>query len=224
VQPGQNAPPAPPTAASPPLLPGRGSETTNYEISRTTKHTIRPRGDLARLSVAVIVDNEQVTTKNGDGSVSQSSKPRSAEQLQKITGLVAAAVGLDTERGDHLTVDNVPFEEAPVEAPVPSSMWQRYAPPVVDGVRTVAPLVLGILAIFFVVRPLMRRVMSQPLHAPALAGQLPPTIAELEAQLDEKGAENRKLPVLTKRVSALTTSEPENAARLIRMWIGEDHR
>ena len=31
-------------------------------------------------------------------------------------------------------------------------------------------------------------------------------------------------PVLTKRVSALTTTEPENAARLIRLWIGEDHR
>jgi flagellar M-ring protein FliF len=224
VQPGQTAPPTPASAANPPLLPGRGSETTNYEISRTTKHTIRPRGDLARLSVAVIVDNEQVTTKNADGSVSQSSKPRSAEQLQKLTALVAAAVGLDTERGDHLTVENVPFEETPVEAPVPSTIWQRYAPPVVDGFRTVAPLVLALLAFLFVVRPLMRRVMSQPVHAPALAGQLPPTVAEIEAQLDEKSGEHRKLPVLTKRVSALTTTEPENAARLIRLWIGEDHR
>jgi flagellar M-ring protein FliF len=224
VQPGQNAPPAPQAATNPPLLPGRGSETTNYEISRTTKHTIRPRGDLARLSVAVILDNEQVATKNADGTVTQSTKPRSAEQLQKITGLVAAAVGLDTERGDHLTVENVPFEETPVEQPVPTTIWQRYAPQAVDGFRTVAPLVLGVLAFLFFIRPLMRRVMSQAAPAPALAGQLPRTVAEIEAQLDEKLGEHMKLPVLTKRVSALTTTEPEHAARLIRMWISEDQR
>jgi flagellar M-ring protein FliF len=225
VQPGQNAPPAPAAAATnPPLLPGRGSETTNYEISRTTRHTIRPRGDLARLSVAVILDNEQVSTKGADGTVTASSKPRSAEQLQKITGLVAAAVGLDTERGDHLTVENVPFEETPVEQPVPASIWQRYAPPAVDGFRTVAPLALGVLAFLFFVRPLMRRVMAQPVLAPALTGQQARTVAEIEAQLDEKAGEHMKLPVLTKRVSALTTTEPEHAARLIRMWIGEDQR
>jgi flagellar M-ring protein FliF len=224
VPPGQNAPPPPAAATSPPLLPGRGSETTNYEISRTTRHTIRPRGDLARLSVAVILDNEQVSTKNADGTVALSSKPRSAEQLQKITGLVAAAVGLDTERGDHLTVENVPFEETPVEQPVPASVWQRYAPQAMDGFRTVAPLVLGVLAFLFFVRPLMRRVAAQPVLAPALTSQQARTVAEIEAQLDEKSGEHMKLPVLTKRVSALTTTEPEHAARLIRMWIGEDQR
>jgi flagellar M-ring protein FliF len=227
VPPGQNAPPPAPAAASaanPPVLPGRGSETTNYEISRTTRHTVRPRGDLARLSVAVILDNEQVSTKNADGTLALSSKPRSAEQLQKITGLVAAAVGLDTERGDHLTVENVPFEETAVEQPVPATIWQRYAPQAVDGFRTVAPLALGVLAFLFFVRPLMRRVMAQPVLAPALTGQQARTVAEIEAQLDEKSGEHMKLPVLTKRVSALTTTEPEHAARLIRMWIGEDQR
>ena len=34
------------------------SKTTNYEVSRTTRHTIQPRGDVARLSVAVILDDD----------------------------------------------------------------------------------------------------------------------------------------------------------------------
>jgi flagellar biosynthesis/type III secretory pathway M-ring protein FliF/YscJ len=49
---------------------------------------------------------------------------------------------------------------------------------------------------------------------------------EIEAQLDaavaERAAEHRKLPVLAKRLTALTTREPEHAARLIRMWMTED--
>ena len=227
---GQTAPAPPAAATTPaPVVPGRGSETTNYEISRTTKRTVRPRGDLARLSVAVILDNEAVVTRNADGSASHTSKPRTPEQLQKITALVGAAVGLDTERGDHLTVENVPFEEAPIDTPAPLSTWQRYAPQAVDGLRIGAPLLLGLLALLFFVRPLMRRLVAPPVIAtPALAGQLPRTIADIEAQLDasiaERSAEHRKLPVLTRRLTALTTSEPEHAARLIRMWIAEDDK
>jgi flagellar M-ring protein FliF len=229
VAPGQNAPaPAAAVAVAAPTPPGRGSETTNYEISRMTKHTVRPRGDLARLSVAVIVDNESVATKNADGTASHTSKPRTPEQLQKITALVGAAVGLDAERGDHLTVENVPFEETAVDQPVPASTWQRYAPQAVDGFRTVAPFVLGVLTLLFFVRPLMRRVLAGPVAAPALAGQLPRTIADIEAQIDasiaEPSAEKLKLPVLTRRLSTLTTTEPEHAARLLRMWIAEDQK
>jgi flagellar M-ring protein FliF len=224
---GQNAPPpAPQTATTAPIVPGRTSETTNYEISRTTKHTIRPRGDLARLSVAVIVDNESIASKNADGTISHSSKPRTPEQLQKINGLVAAAVGLDTERGDQLTLENIPFEEAPTEEPVAVSTWQRYAPQAVDSFRTLAPLGLGLIALLFIVRPLMRRATTTALAAaPALAGQGGATVTvepDIEAQLAAAAVEKRKLPVLTKHVSQLTTTEPEHAARLIRMWIAED--
>jgi flagellar biosynthesis/type III secretory pathway M-ring protein FliF/YscJ len=48
---------------------------------------------------------------------------------------------------------------------------------------------------------------------------------EIEAQLDaavaEKQSSNLKLPVLTKRVSALAKSEPEQVAKLLRGWIKE---
>ncbi len=229
---GENAPAAPPATSPAPAMAGRGSETTNYEISRVTRHTIRPRGDLARLSVAVILDNETVVTRNADGSVSRSSKPRTPESIQKITSIVAAAVGLDSERGDHLTVENVPFEELITDQPAPLTTWQRYAPPTFESLRVVTPILLGLVALFFVVRPLVRWASAPALPAPALAGQLPRTIADLEgdieAQLDAESknhtAAHRKLPVLTRRLGALTSSEPEHAARLIRMWIAEDDK
>ena len=43
-------------------------------------------------------------------------KPWEAGGMQRIQGLVAAAVGLDTERGDQLTVENIAFETPPDDA------------------------------------------------------------------------------------------------------------
>src|SRR6476620_3223209 len=111
-------------AGAVPVL-SRGSETTNYEISKVVRHTIRPRGEIARLSVAVILDNESAETKSADGTVAHSTRARKPEEVQKIQSLVAAAVGLDAARGDQLTIENVPFEEIPVDVAAKPSMWQR---------------------------------------------------------------------------------------------------
>ena len=68
-----------------------------------------------------------------------------------------------------------------------------------------------------------------PVHQASLPQQLPRTVqdleGEIEAQLDAAVAEKagtRKLPVLSRRLSTLSAKEPEHAARLQRMWMGED--
>jgi len=242
--PGTPAPAAPAQAVTTTAstAPMRGSETTNYEISKTTRHTIRPRGEVARLSVAVILDNEAVVTKNGDGSTARTTHPRKAEELQKIQAIVAAAVGLDAARGDQLTIENVPFEEVPADEPAKVTFWQRIEPQAWEGGRILGVLVLGILAFVMFVKPLMRRataVAVTTIEVPAAgkaalseAGPAAKTIrdleGEIEAQLDaavaEKSAENIKLPVLSRRIGALATKEPENAARLLRMWLSQESR
>jgi flagellar M-ring protein FliF len=227
------AAPAPQVTAPAPSI-ARGSETTNYELSKVTRHIVRPRGDVARLSVAVILDNESVVTKNADGTVARSTRPRKPEELQKIQALVAAAVGLDSSRGDQLTIENVPFEEMVTEDAPKPGLWQRVAPQAYDSMRYVTVLLLAVLAFVFVIRPLMRRatVIATPVEQPTLPPAAPRTVqdleGEIEAQLDAavaaKSAENRKLPVLSRRISQLTSKEPEHAARLIRMWMTENSR
>ena len=46
----------------------------------------------------------------------------------------------------------------------------------------------------------------------------------LDAAVAEKSSENVKLPVLTRRLGALAAKEPENAARLLRMWLSQENR
>jgi flagellar M-ring protein FliF len=127
----------PPSATATPPTPapvvgaaqtGRSSETANYEVSKLTRHTIAPSGQLARLSVAVILDDERTVAKDAEGKMQTTSKPREATDIERIKGLVSAAVGLDTARGDPVDGRNIAFEETPVEveAPAPSG-WQQYA-------------------------------------------------------------------------------------------------
>jgi flagellar M-ring protein FliF len=240
----KNPTPAPPLPQTPPTGTGatRSAETTNYEISRTTVVTQRPPGEIARLSVAVIVDDEQVMSKGQDGQVTTTRKARSSEELQKLQGLVAAAVGLEPDRGDQITVQNVSFDEPLAEdVPAPTMFQQatRYAPQLWEGARLLLVGALGLLALLFVVKPLMQRLASVPQMraaqnaAASLAGPGQPvrTVAdleqEIEAQLEASAAQKtdaRRLPVLARRASALTAKEPENVAKLLRSWINEGER
>src|SRR5690606_14744359 len=94
--PAQAVPTAVTTAAS---IPGssRTTETTNYEVSRTTSRTIAPPGDVARISVAVILDDNHVLKPGPDGKPVMTRVSRTPEELQKLQAHVAASVGLDPE-------------------------------------------------------------------------------------------------------------------------------
>jgi len=225
-------PPAAVPAPGPANAATRNTETTNFEISRTTRHTVTPGGGIARLSLAVILDDEQVATKEKDGTVAHKTRSRKPEEIQKIQQLVATAVGLDTTRGDQLTVENIPFDTPPVEEPAAPSLVERYGPAAGESLRVVVALGLVALAFFTVIRPLMRQVAAGPQIAVAApgVGQLPRTVSdlegEIEAQLDaaaqERQLETIKMPVLTKKANAMVQKEPEAAAKLLRSWLGEE--
>ncbi len=211
--PGEAKPPAP---APPPVSATNSSETTNYEVSRLTRHRVQPRGDIARLSVAVLLD--------------AGPKPRPAEEIQKIHDVVAAAVGFDQDRGDQLTVETIPFEEAPAAEPPPAPWWKTNAPQLLEAAKVIAVFGIALVAMFAVIRPSIRRAFGPPQPALAEGPQVPRTIAEIEGDLDAQleasldGQQSRRLPVLTRRVAKLTQQEPESAARLVRSWLAEEDR
>jgi flagellar M-ring protein FliF len=221
-------------SASTGLGAARTSDITNYEISRVTRHTIKPRGDVARLSVAVIVDDELVLGKDKAGNVTRKTRPRQPAELQKIQGLVAAAVGIEATRGDQLTVENVSFDSSGAEVPAPPSFIERYGGGVKETGRYLIVGLLGLLAFLFVVRPLMsmspgKRTSPLPQVSEVLPQQLPRTVEQLQAQLEQElqaaeaeAGQPRKMTVLTKRLTTIAQKEPESAARLVRTWLAEE--
>ncbi len=72
----------------------------NFEVSRTTKRSEKSVGDVSRLTVSVVVDQERTTGPDGEPTY----EPRSQEEIAKIESLVKNAVGFDEERGDRFTI------------------------------------------------------------------------------------------------------------------------
>jgi len=209
----------------------RTTETKNNEIGVTKTHTIQPAGEIERLSVAVIVDDDQqVKAGNGTGTVTRTK--RTSEELKKFENLVASSVGFNSERGDRVTVENIAFDEPLAEEVQAPSVLVRYQPQIEESARVVGLIVVVVLAFFFVVKPLMAKVstgVATTRVAAATAGARPRTVAELEgeieAQLDAAATQgDRKLPVLTKRVADGAIKEPEHVAKVLRSWMKEEVR
>jgi flagellar M-ring protein FliF len=134
---------------------GHNEETTNYEISKTTKTTIEEPGTIKRLSIAVAVDGATAMGANGKPGPYT---PRSAAEMQRIDQLVRSAVGYDASRGDQVNVINVQFDREAAAAGVGAT-----GPKLLDfdkndlmrGAELLVLAVVAVLIIFFVVRPLL---------------------------------------------------------------------
>jgi len=134
---------------------GHNEETTNYEISKTTKTTIEEPGSIRKLSVAVAVDG--ITAIGPDGKPGAYTA-RTAAEMQRIDQLVRSAVGFDATRGDQVNVINVRFERDPASAGIGSTGGKMLDFDKNDLMRGAELLVLAAVAaliIFFVVRPLL---------------------------------------------------------------------
>jgi flagellar M-ring protein FliF len=159
------------TSSSPERL--RQSEVTNYEVSKLVRHTVQPKGTVRRISVAVILDHKTTYVKGADGKVTSTTQPRTQEELESYRELVLATVGFDKERGDVVTLENVPFftENRPEEdrPPLPWHIrWQQF---LIPGMKYGSFLFLFLLIYLVLFRPIRKRVFeSIPMNpAPALA-------------------------------------------------------
>jgi flagellar M-ring protein FliF len=135
-------------------------EIVNYEVSRTTKTEVIEAGRVNRISAAVLVDGTYDKNDKGEATY----KPRAKEEIDRIAALVRSAIGFDAKRGDQIEVVNLRFADAPA---VPASAplgWMSYLQSTKDDIMRAANLgvmaLLGLIVMFMVVRPLVRRVIT----------------------------------------------------------------
>jgi flagellar M-ring protein FliF len=135
-------------------------EIVNYEVSRTTKTEVIEAGRVNRISAAVLVDGTY--SKDAKGALVY--KPRPKQEIDRIAALVRSAIGFNAKRGDQVEVVNLRFADTP---PVPVNEptgWMSYLQFSKDDVMRAANLgvmaLLGLVVLFMVVRPLVRRVIT----------------------------------------------------------------
>ncbi len=138
----------------------RQSEVTNYEVNKLVRHTVQPKGTIRRLSVAVILDHRTLYTKEPDGKVVAAAQARSKEEIAAYRELVNAAVGYNEERGDVVTIENVPFysESRPIEDQPAIPWYIQWRGYLLPAIKYTAFLLLFLLVYFVLFRPIRKRV------------------------------------------------------------------
>jgi flagellar M-ring protein FliF len=181
---------------------------TTFGVNKDVTRTKIAPGAVNRKSVAVLID---------------ASVPKA--QVAAIKQAVQNAAGINTSRGDTLSVSQVAFAKppAPAKKPVAASALSlaKYA---LAG--------LGLLAfLFFVTRHLRRReaetLMSEPVWLREI--EAPTTVAELEAgggyrlgAGDQGGRAQREANPIRGELEELIDTEPERVAQQVRAWMNEE--
>jgi flagellar M-ring protein FliF len=229
---------APPDASASPRDQSRKSEEiVNYEISKTTKTEVIEGGRVNRISVAVLVDGTY--GKNDKGDITY--QPRSKEEIDQIAALVRTAIGFDQKRGDQVEVVNLRFAETPANPISEPSGWvaalQLTKDDIMRAIEMMVMGLLGLVVLFMVVRPLVRRVLApeeRPLALPAAgAAQLADALAAEAAKAAEPSPTAKMIDIAqiqgqvhaqsVQKVGELADKNPSEAVSIIRQWMNESH-
>ena len=208
------------------------SESVTYEVSEILRNREIMPGAVKRMTVAVLISDEQVVAE--DGTITQ--EPRSAEEMATLRDLVAAASGLNEERGDVLTLKSLPFDR-PIETDLITkpSVWAQFKEQYLWS--TVQSLILGIVALIlglFVVKPLLTR--DQNASGEAAPGLLPMSLNGDTPGLED-GRQNQALIAANSPplgIEGPSSSDPidmlnnraseqiDDAASLLANWLSAD--
>lgn len=213
-------------------------EVVNYEISKTTQTAVTEAGAVKRLSVAVVVDG--VYSDDGSGTLTYA--PRSADEITQIQTLVRSAVGFSAERGDSVEVVNMQFAERPDLAPpgtAEAGLFDFTRDDIMNGAEMAVTLLIALALIFFIMRPLLKKVLTPETQTLAL-----PVAAELghhgtvgpdgNVIMEEAAPPKDKTPAWVanaksmgetqlqtlKTVGTLVEENPKQAALIVRDWLG----
>lgn len=225
----------------------KSEEIINYEISRTTKTEVIEGGRLKRVSVAVLVDGSYGRNDKGELIYQE----RSKQELDRIAALVRSAIGFDQARGDQVEVVNLRFAETQgLIMPEPTGLMaylQFTKEDILRAVELGIMLILGLVVIVFVVRPLVRRIITpeqiaaltnalpgaQPAIAAGSAAAAATTAAGGEQPAIQQSSETSKMIEIAQvqgslqsqsiqKVGELADRNPQETVSIIRQWLHEN--
>lgn len=204
--------------------------TTNYELASTQSREIIEPGQIKQISVSVLVDSITDPT-----------------QLNVLKNAVSAAVGIDTNRGDSLSVESIVFDRtfytdqaAQMETASKTNMYIKYGE--IGGA-----VLIFIILLLYVQKllknlklasndawvPVMKNVSDNALRAPAVAPMITPTIPvpqmatiatpvfEMPTPKQSISAEDEQMQ---KVMTRLSEDSPASVAEIIQLWLAEDEK
>ncbi len=191
----------------------------NYEIDRTLSYTKQPQGVIKRLNVGVVLDDWQKVGPKGRVTTS----PMTPQDIKRFTLLVTDAIGLQSTRGDQISVINQRFTtDAPLPPIEQPPLWQR--PWMLQFAKQAIGAGLVLVLGFLILRPLMKSLTRPPLRlaASGVAGELSGDKLSLSSQQD--GQAIKLAPSFEQQIAAarsLVVQDPKKAAQVVKEWVAD---
>jgi flagellar M-ring protein FliF len=202
---------------------GSGTDYTKAQADRTfavdkvTEQVDKAPGDVRRLSVAVLLDDA------ADVNVNQ------------ITSLVAAAAGIDSERGDRLEVTQMAFDETALPEALPAEDTGEASNPMLSLARVLGTVGIIALVLLLAYRSARRSTVARyplalPLDPLAL-GEGTVDVDDLDLELEQleraneraltaSAAEQDQL-VVQSQIGDLIDRQPDEVAQVLRGWLAD---
>ncbi len=226
---------------APSLESNRTEETTNFEISKTTRQMVRETGEVRRLSVAVLVDGTYTTNEAGENVY----VPRTEEQLDNIAALVRSAIGYEANRGDTLEVVNMQFAQVETgEDAYDNTLFGFDKDQLLDTAEIITLAILIILVLLLVIQPMVSRLLAleenktpeEELETELLTGGMKPALTgpdEFEptpmgdengddVMIDMKSIQGKVKAASVKKIEDIVENYPDETVSVIRGWMAED--
>lgn len=222
--PGQVAPTYPAVVAGPSRSNAEEQQKrAQYAVDKIVQQSRPAQGRVKRLSVAVMV-NANLTP----------------QQREAIQNTVATAAGIDTRRGDQITVTGMPFNTAMVDAMRQAAAEQRDAERGTMRNYLIAAGVVALIALVLYLRsrrrPEFEELEGMPLPgtiavagagAAAVAMASPPPLPEptlSRHRVRDKTPDELERERLEQEVQTLSQARPEDVAALLKTWLAEDDK
>jgi flagellar M-ring protein FliF len=197
------------------------SATSNNAVNKVTEHTTSAPGAVKRQSVAVVLDTGAAQ----------------ALDMTRLTEMVGAAAGIDSERGDTLSVARMKFDTAAADRAAQDLAASKEAAQheqTMDLIRTgaIAAAVLLVLVVAFLLSRRGRRRGVEPIDIQHLEVV---RTHEALAGIDSDALEGARKPALPpaprqpadslsamrNEVTELVERQPDEVAELLRGWLAD---
>ena len=195
------------------------TSTVDYEIGKTTSSTMQAAGGLKRLSASITV----AARMEGTGA-ERKAVNRTPEEMEKLRRLVSNAVGVDTTRGDSISLEELAFNDSFATEVTQQFDQQQKKDFYLNILRNAGYPTLAVLALLMLLRMFKKTpVQDIPIGVPVgrLNGQFK---RNGNGAGDDYSGEPRPGVVTVDVLNKLIKENPANMTHAIRDWMSKGNR
>jgi len=224
----------------------KNTGTTNYEVGKTVSTTKSQFARIKRITAAVVVDGKYKHKLDKDGKPTDELEyaPLDEADLKALTSLASRSIGIDKQRGDQISVQNLQFERTEDTTPDGVSkavtFTQTYIAPFAELFKYIFVLILLLVLYKKVIAPFADKMLEvsredEELEAPKLEleededDNLVEKVQQMRKKVEEQlgmssnfNEDELKHEVILEKVKTMAEDSPEEVASLLQALLSEE--